>query len=173
MRKTIVGKKDRDLKAIAKRLLGDPSGGGLEALMQINPHLQGDTVAAGTVLLVPELPGLRAGESTSIGGEAFDGFAEQVLAALDATAVRMRVAHDARRVEQKELGALLVSAPLKRAFEADPELRAQAAAAAQVFKQDQGQSKEAEETMARAKSNARGFMVCAWGLREERSGDSV
>jgi len=152
MRKIIVGKKDRDLKAIAKRVLGDPSGGGLQALKQLNPHLEGDSVAADMLLLVPELPGLRAGESTSIGGEAFDAFAGQVLAALDGTAERVRAAHAARRVEQKELGALLDSAPLKRAFEADPELRAQAAAAAQVFKLDQAQSKEAEETIAALKA---------------------
>jgi hypothetical protein len=148
MRKIIVSKKDRDLKAIAKRVLGDPSSSGLEALKQLNPHLQGDAVAAGMVLLLPELPGLRASESTSIGGEAFDGFAAQVLAALDVSAQRVRAVHVARRAEQKELGALLESAPLKRAFEADPELRAQAAAAAQVFKQDQGHAKEAEETLA-------------------------
>lgn len=154
MRKIIVGKKDRDLKAIAKRVLGDPSGSGLEALKQLNPHLEGDSVVAGTLLLVPEMAGLRAGESTSIGGEAFDDFAEQVLAALDATVARVRATHLARRAEQKELGALLESAPLKRAFEADPELRAQAAAAVQVFKQDQGQSKEAEETMAALKAMA-------------------
>lgn len=154
MRKIIVSKKDRDLKAVAKRVLGDTSGSGLEALKQLNPQLEGDTVAAGMVLLVPELPGLRAGESTSIGGEAFDGFAAQMLAALDASAQRVRAAHVARRAEQKELGALFESAPLKRAFEADPELRAQAAAAAQVFKQDQAQSKEAEETIAAFKAMA-------------------
>ena len=154
MRKITAAKKDREPNAITKRVLAQTSGEGVDALKALNPHLHGDHVVADTLLREPELPGARTGESISVGGEAFDGFAKQVLAALDATATRLSTAHGARLVEQKELGALLASAPLKRAFEVDSELRAQAAATEQVFKQDQERPKQAEKTMAALKTMA-------------------
>ena len=69
MRKIIIGKNERDLAAVAKRVLGEKDGAGLEALQRFNPHLVGHKVGAGTVLLVPDLPGLHAGTSSAIGGE--------------------------------------------------------------------------------------------------------
>ena len=154
MRKITAAKKEREPKANAKRVVAHTSGAGIDAFKTLNPHLHGDNVVADAMLRVLELPGARTGESISVGGEAFDDFARQVLAALDTTATRVNAAHDARLVEQKELGALLASASLKRAFEVDSELRAQAAATEQVFKQDQERPKQAEKTMAALKTMA-------------------
>lgn len=147
MRKIIIGKSERDLAAVAKRVLGEKDGAGLEALKRFNPHLVGQKLSAGTVLLVPDLPGLRASASSSIGGEAFADFAGQTQAALDATAARVLNAHKARLAEQKELEALLQSDSMKRAFEVDRELKAQAEAGLQVFRQDPELAKEADETL--------------------------
>jgi hypothetical protein len=142
------GKKDRDPTVAAKRMPVDKSGTGPETSERPNPDPEADKLVAGTVHPAPDRPGPRVGEATANGGEAFDDFAKQVLASLGATASRMRTAHAERLTEQKQLVALLASAPLKRAVEVDPELRAQVAEAGQLLKKDQEQSREAEAAMA-------------------------
>lgn len=145
----IVIKQATDLQSLGARLLVGQTGGGktLETMKQLNPHVDFSRIAAGSVLLVPEASDLKEGESQSISGEAFDTFAEQALAGLDTVATRVGAAHAKRLADQKELGALLKSAPLKRAIEADAELKAQVDATAAVFKEDQAQAKAADEAL--------------------------
>ena len=142
-----------DLQALTTRLLGAKAGVGagagasLDTLKHMNPHVDFERLGAGTVLLVPDLPGLRDGQTGSIAGQAFDTFSQQVLAGLDEAATRVQAGHAARLTDQKELVALFKGAALKRAFESDPELKAQADAYAQVFKQDPADAKAADETL--------------------------
>ena len=138
-----------DLQALTTRLLGAKAGAGasLDTLKQLNPHVDFERLGAGTVLLVPDLPGLRDGQTGSIGGQAFDTFSQQVLADFDAAATRVQAGHAARLTDQKELTALFKGTALKRAFEADRELKAQADAAAQVLKQDGADAKAADEAL--------------------------
>ena len=145
----IVIEQATDLQALTTRLLGAKAGAGagLDGLKALNPHVDFSKLGAGTVLLVPDLPGLRDGQTGSIAGQAFDTFGQQVLANFDDAATRVRAGHAARLTDQKELVALFKGAALKRAFEADPELKAQADATAQVFKQDPIDAKAADETL--------------------------
>ena len=145
----IVIEQATDLQALTTRLLGVKAGAGasLDALKQLNPHVDFGKLGAGTVLLVPDLPGLRNDQATSIGGQAFGTFSQQVLADFDAAATRVQAGHAARLTDQRELAALFKGSALKRAFEADPELKAQADAAAQVFKQDPIDAKAADEAL--------------------------
>ena len=145
----IVIEQGTDLKALSTRLLGDKAGAGagIDALKNLNPHVDFGKLGAGTVLLVPDLPGLRDGQTASIAGEAFDAFSQQLLAGFDAAATRVQAAHAARQADQKQLVALFKGAALNGAFEADPELKAQVDAAAQVFKQDPADAKAADETL--------------------------
>ena len=154
MRKIIIGKNERDLAAVAKRVLGEKDGAGLEALQRFNPHLVGHKVGAGTVLLVPDLPGLHAGTSSAIGGEAFADFVQQTLSALDVTTERVRSAHKARLVQRKEIEALLNSDAVQRAFEVDRELKAQAEAGMQDFEQDPERAQAADDTLRALKAMA-------------------
>ena len=160
----IVIQQATDLQALGTRLLGAKAGAGngLEALKNLNPHVDFGRLGAGTVLLVPDLPGLRDGETTSIAGQAFVAFNEQVLSDVDDATVRVRAAHAARLADQKDLGALLKGAALRRAFDADPELKSQADAAAQVFKQDPADAKAADETLKALKDLA-GIELVALG----------
>ena len=145
----IVIEQATDLQALTTRLLGAKAGAGasLDSLKALNPHVDFNKLGAGTVLLVPDLPGLRDGQTGSIAGQAFDTFGQQVLADFDAAATRVQAGHAARLTDQKELVAMFKGAALKRAFEADPELKAQADAAAQIFKQDPIDAKAADETL--------------------------
>ena len=145
----IVIDKTTDLQALTTRLLGAQAGAGtsLDALKRLNPHVEFNKLGAGTVLLVPDLPGLRDDRAASVGGAPFDTFSQQLRADFDAAGTRVQAGHAARLTDQKELVALFRGAALKRAFEADPELKAQADAAAQVFKQDPIDAKAADETL--------------------------
>lgn len=134
-------------------LLGDKAGSvsTLDKLKNLNPHVDFSVgfgnIGPGTVLLIPELPGLRIAESSSVTGEAFDALRDQVLASVDAASTRMRSGFDALLTEQKAVAVVLKSAGLRRALEADPKLKPQINAAAQVFKQDQQQAKAADATL--------------------------
>ena len=148
----IVIEQATDLQALTTRLLGAQAGAGtsLDALKRLNPHVDFNKLGAGTVLLVPELPGLQGpgkDGAASIGGGPFDTFSQQLRADFDAAATRVQAGHAARLTDQKELVALFKGAALKRAFESDPELKAQADAYAQVFKQDPIDAKAADEAL--------------------------
>lgn len=96
---------------------------------------------------MPEQPGLRSGESASVGGGAFAAFSEQARAALEATASRLRSGHEARRAQQKDVAAVLKSPALKRLLESDPDLKKALDAALLVFQEDQQAAKESEKLL--------------------------
>lgn len=145
----IVIKQSTDLQALGARLLGagGASESALQSLQRLNPHVDFNRIEPGTVLLVTEQPGLREGESASVGGEAFEAFSEQVRAVLEATASRVRSGHEARLAQQKDVAAVLKSPALKKLLESDPDLKKELDAALQVFKDDQRAAKESEKLL--------------------------
>ena len=146
----IVIKQRTDLQALGAQLLGAGAAreGALQSLQRLNPHVDfKQRIEPGTVVLVPEQPGLREGESASVGGEAFESFSEQVRAALEATASRVRSGHEARLAQQKDVVAVLKSPALKKMLESDPDLKKDLDAALQVIKDDQQAAKESEKLL--------------------------
>lgn len=145
----IVIKQGTDLATLSARLLAGGTGneGALQSLQRLNPHVDFRAIEAGTVLLVPDLPGLRAGESTSISGEAFAAFQQQVSGAVEAAVARVRSGYEALAAQRQDVTAVLKSAAVRRVIEADPDLKSQLDAATQVFKQDQQRAKDAETTL--------------------------
>jgi len=148
MRMMVIDKK-MDLRALGNQLLDDEAGRGsaLDKLKNLNPHVDFINIEPGTVLLIPDAAGFRDADSFSVTGDAFDALREQMVAAVDAAASRLRAGFDALLAEQKEVAAVLKSAAARRAIEADPDLKPQIEAAAQVFKQDQQQARDAEKTL--------------------------
>lgn len=145
----IVIDKGTDLTGLTTRLLG--TGGASESAVQnlqrLNPHLDLNRLAPGAVVLVPDQPGLRDGESTSVGGDSFASFAQAASAALDLAAARVRSGHDARLAEQKDVQAVLKSPAVRRVLENDPDLKTQLEALAQGFKDDQQAAKDSDKAM--------------------------
>lgn len=148
MRMIVIDKKT-DLRALSTRLLGEEAGrsSALDKLKDLNPHVDFKTIEPGTVLLIPDAPGFRDAESSSVTGDAFDALREQMLASVEAATSRLRGGFDALLTEQKEVAAVLKSAAVRRAIEADPDLKPQIEAATQVFKQDQQQARDVEKTL--------------------------
>lgn len=137
-------KQATDLQALSAKLLTTGAGkeSALQNLQRLNPHVDFNRLDAGTVLLVPDQPGVKTSESSSIGGEAFDAFHEQARASVDAAVTRVREGHDHLSAARTDVAAVLKTAALKRLLEADPDIKKALDEAAQVFKQDQQQAKE-------------------------------
>lgn len=120
----------------------------LDALRELNPHVDFARIEAGTVLLVPEHPDFEGGQSSSIGGEAFDGIAKEAMAGLDAAAARMRAGLRRQEAERKETSSVLQSAAFKRLAEGDEALRKQAGEVEAQLKADAKRAAEAADTLA-------------------------
>jgi hypothetical protein len=119
----------------------------IEQIQRLNPHLDVKNIKRGTVVLVPEAAGERDTEARSLQGDAFADLRSQVSAALDASRARVRRGYGTLNENAKEVTTVLKSAAVKRALEAQPDLKEQAEAATRVFKQDAADAKTAEQTL--------------------------
>ena len=148
MRMTVVNKA-ADAASLVSQLGVDGAGKAhlLLQMQRLNPHVDFKRIEPGTVLLVPDQPGLKAGETSSVGGQAFDAFRDQVTGSMEAATRRVRQGHEALAAQRAEVNAVLKTAALKRLLEADPDLKPQLDAAAEVFKQDQQRAKDADATL--------------------------
>ena len=149
--RVIVVNSRTDVQTLGTRLGKDRTGQTFEAIEKLNPHVDFTRVEPGTVILVPDPP--RAADDDaddkdrSIQGRAFDDLREIVGSGLEASSARVRRGYEVLSAEAKEVTAALKSAPVKRAVDADPELKAQVESAAAVFKQDTADAKNAEQTL--------------------------
>jgi hypothetical protein len=125
------------------------AGATMEKLQQLNPHANLSELKAGTVLLMPDLPQLKAGDTQAVAAESFDAFASDATNGLKLSGERARDGVAKRDAVRKEVSAALKSAAVKRVLDADPALRQQADAAEARFKVEQ---KEATETLAQLDS---------------------
>lgn len=142
----IVVKVRTSLKELSVSLLGDAAGStrAVENLQQLNPHVDFKKIEPGTILLVPETSGAPAGDTVPVGGEAFGAMRDELTAAVTAASARVRTGYDALAGQRADVTAALKLAAVRKAIEADPDLKAQVDASADVFKQDQAASKAAD-----------------------------
>ena len=129
----IVIKQGTDLQALGTRLFGSTAHKD-NGLQRLNPHIDFKKIEAGTVLFVPDQPGLKTGETNSVSGWVFDEFRAQVSDSIDASATRVREGFATLADERQTINAVLKSAAITRLFEADPDLKPQLEAALQIFK---------------------------------------
>ena len=145
----IVIKHDTDLQGLATQLLANVGGkdAAFHDLQRLNPHVDFKHIEPGTVLLVPDQPGLKNDATTSIAGASFDEFRGQAGAALEATVTRVRQGYEVLIAQGRDVSAVLKTAAVKRLVESNTDVKPLVDAAAQVFKEDQQQAKEAEKTL--------------------------
>ena len=136
-----------DLEALGSAVGQEQAAKRIEQIQQLNPHVDLKNIKRGTVVLVPDAPGERDAESRSVQGEAFADLRSQVNAALEASRARVRRGYGALNDSAKEVTTVLKSAAVKRALEAQPDLKEQAEAATRKFKQDATDAKAAEQTL--------------------------
>ena len=149
---------DTDLHRLAIELFGAKAGAGdaaLDALKRLNPHVDFGRLGAGTVLLLPDGPGLRADAGSPVWGEAFDGFSAEVVAALDNVAGQVGRGHAERQAGERELVRMFESDLFARAFDSDRQLREQAGAAIEVFKLDRAAADTAGRALGELQDQAR------------------
>jgi LysM repeat protein len=145
----IVIEKASDLKALQAQLLAnaDDKEATLQQLQRLNPHVDFQRIEPGTVLLVPDRPGIAKDATTPVTADAADEFSKQVGAALDAADTRVRQGYQTLAAQRQEVTAVIKTAAVKRLLESDPDLSRQLDAAAKVFKDDQQRAKDAEATL--------------------------
>lgn len=141
----IVIKQGTELKALGAQLFdsGALREGALAGLQRLNPQADFARLEPSTVLLVPEQADLREGETSSIGGDAFAAFAEQVRASVDAIVGRVQSGHQGRLDRQTETAAELQSPTLQNLLARIPDLSNEVGAALQVFDEDRKQAEVA------------------------------
>jgi len=148
-------------RVLTSRLDAADADAALRSLAALNPHVDLETVPAGTVLLVPDTPGFRppaaaAGETTSATPLPATSLQETVEAALSAAAERLGAGNAARAAARADVSAALKTTALKRLAESDPDLKAQLTDAVKRFKDDQ---KEEDDAAAAVERTARAALA--------------
>lgn len=156
----LVIKQETDLQALSTRLLSARLSSGkaesaIESLRALNPHLDLQKLAAGTVLLVPDTPSFKASASSSVAADVFDGFEQLVRSGLDAAAAKLKAGNEARAAQHADVAAVLKTSTVKRVIESDAELKQQLEAETKTFKEDQQRAAEAEQMLQDATKGAR------------------
>jgi hypothetical protein len=146
---------DTDLQGLGTLLLdarvsSARSDTALDALQAANPHADLKNLKAGTVLFVPEEPGLKASASNSVAGGAFADFQQMAGTALGQAAENMKTANATRTDDLTAVTAATKSTAVRRLIDSDRDLAKQLADGTKALEQDQEQAKQAEQTLAQA-----------------------
>jgi hypothetical protein len=121
----------------AKLFKADPGGdASLQALQALNPQVDFTRLSVGTVLLVPDSPGLAASAGRAAAVESFDTLGTDFDRALEASRARIANLSERSDAAQKALAATLRPAAVKASVKADPELQKQLDAAADRARSD-------------------------------------
>src|SRR5262245_34904997 len=138
-----------DLNRLGKTLFtrAADTSAALERVKALNPHVDLRHVAAGTVLLLPDSPGVSATHTSSIGGDAFVEFAADVTNGLKDAARRARAGAESLAADRKEVAAVVRTAGVRRIVESDRTLAKQLDAAGARFAEGQKEAQEASAAL--------------------------
>lgn len=151
-------KQDTDLKGIGEALLKKndaPARASLDRILTLNPHLDENRVAAGTVVLLPDTPEFAAGSTDTVAASSFEGFQRDMATSFRAADVQLREGLARRDEQDKEVAKAIKSAAITRLAADDAELRGhlegvgkQADARAKQSKQAAGELAALEKALA-------------------------
>jgi len=137
-----------DLQALRKTLFtasqpAATTAAALERVKALNPHVDLQRLAPGTVLVLPDLPSMNPSHSRSLGGDAFAGLATEATNGLKAAVQRARAGADGSAADRSDVTAALRLAAVKRIVESDPTFSRQLEAAGARASADQKQAQVA------------------------------
>lgn len=140
------------LDALSKTLLlgshpAATTAAALERVQALNPHLDLQHIAAGSVLLLPELPSVNPTAGRPFGGDVFSGLAADARAGLEAATQRIRAGVDDLAADRGAVKAALRTAAVKRIVDGDPTLAKQVDTAGTRSAADQQQAQDALATV--------------------------
>jgi hypothetical protein len=146
-------KQDTDIHTLGARLLSaklnsDQTKAAIAALQALNPQADLEKIGAGTVLLVPDAPSFKPSATSSVSSGAFGDFEKLVKSGLAAAAARMTADDAAHTADNGAVTAVLRVAAVKRLIDTDADLKQQVANLTKTLKDDEQQSKQAEQTLA-------------------------
>ncbi|MHB9840958.1 hypothetical protein Q8F57_039760 [Paraburkholderia terrae] len=144
--RVIVIKQASDLQTLATRLIGKRAdGSALERVKALNPHVDFERIEPGTVLLLPDMPGIKAGDKDTrfIAGDAFDSFVKDSASGLEAAAKRVAAAADSLATERAAVSGVTRLAAMKRLIDGDPVLQRQLSDAGAAWNREQKEVKDA------------------------------
>ena len=111
-------------------LKADISGAGLARLKMLNPHVDFERIAAGTVILLPDEPGVAAEAGSAASGDAFSNLSQDLTRALDSSSAQITARLAQNTAEQKTLVAALKVGDVAKQIAGDPALMQQVKGAA-------------------------------------------
>lgn len=149
----LITEKAMDLPALAASLARNArtAEAALERVKTLNPQIA-DTrkLAAGTVLLLPDAPELKAGAGEPAGAESLADLGARLRAGLRDLGGRASRLDERLAADHAAVRAALKSATAKRLIEGDPQLQKQLVAAEAQFKADKERAAEMRAQMAEA-----------------------
>lgn len=139
-----------DPQSLLKQLVRKPgsASGTLDQLKALNPHVNFSKLAAGTVLLVPDVPDLKPGATAAVGGDNVDELRDRITAGIAMTVSNVSSGAERIAADRKEVASAVKAAATKRVIESDPLLQQRLAAADETFKATQKQTAEAQAALA-------------------------
>lgn len=149
----LVTEKAMDLPALAASLARNArtANAALERVKALNPQIaDAQTLAAGTVLILPDAPELKSGAGEAAGGKSLSDLGARLHAGLRDLDARVGRVGEQRAADHAAVRDALKSATAKRLIEGDPQLQKQLAAAESQFKADQKRATEVGAQMAEA-----------------------
>jgi len=152
-----ITKTDTDLAALSTTLLRKPAEGGvtLDRVRALNPQVEDfQKLAAGTVLILPDTPGIKAGAGTAPGADNLSDLASDLGSGLKAVNTRFASRIDDIKAERAAVTTVLKTAAVKRLVDSDPALSKQLAAADAEFKREQKRVAESETQLAEVQKTA-------------------
>jgi hypothetical protein len=153
-----ITKTDTDLTALGTTLLRKPAdaGAALENVRALNPHVEDfQDLPAGTVLLLPDTPSIKASAGTTVGTDNVDDLAADVGSGMKAIESRVTSREDDLQADHGAVRAALKTAAVKRLVDGDPALAKQLEAAEAEYKRQQKRVEEAKAELAEVQAAAR------------------
>ena len=146
-----ITKTDTDLAALSTTLLRKPADAGtaLDRVRALNPHVEDfQRLAAGTVLILPDTPDIKAGAGTTIGADTVSDLASDLGSGLKAVNSRFANRVEDLKADRAAVVATVKTAAVKRLVESDPALAKQLEASDTEYKREQKRVAEAEVQLA-------------------------
>lgn len=148
-----------DLKALRKMLLTSAqpaatAAAALERVKRLNPHLDLQHLAAGAVLLVPDLPGVDPADARVVGDDVFQAVSSDIGRGLKTVASRVDAGMQAQEAERNAVDSAIALDAVKGLTAADEGFRKQVDAALARFDADRDEARRAVDAVATLEKGA-------------------
>lgn len=154
--RTIVIDQATDLQSLSQRLAGNAAKTQSlsDSLIRLNPHVNFDSLAPGTVLLVADDAAPTTAGTLPPGTQQLEAVATQIKAGLQSTIAGSLGGLATRAAERKAIADAIKTPGMKRAIDGDIDLKARAASVAGEMKQEQVQAKDTEQMLKQLQTSA-------------------